>query len=99
MTQRKADLRTSHIDCELLSEEKRCASNYERITSLEHLVEQRMANSENEAPDRRLPRPGRSGPLAGVPPSPRFSKISGISGLAGDPGVKILIPEILEAKY
>jgi len=35
----------------------------------------------------------------GVPPSPLFSKISGISGLAGDPGVKILIPEILEAKY
>ena len=35
----------------------------------------------------------------GVPPSPLFSKISGISGLAGDPGVKILIPKILEVKY
>jgi hypothetical protein len=28
-----------------------------------------------------------------------FGRFSGISGLAGDPGVKILIPEILEAKY
>jgi hypothetical protein len=28
-----------------------------------------------------------------------FWRISGISGLAGDHGVKILIPEILEAKY
>jgi hypothetical protein len=28
-----------------------------------------------------------------------FWRIFGISGLAGDPGVKILIPEILEAKY
>jgi hypothetical protein len=32
-------------------------------------------------------------------PLPLFSKISGIRGLGGDPGVKILIPEILEAKY
>jgi hypothetical protein len=28
-----------------------------------------------------------------------FWRVSGIIGLAGDPGVKILIPEILEAKY
>jgi hypothetical protein len=28
-----------------------------------------------------------------------FRRISGIRGLGGDPGVKILIPEILEAKY
>jgi hypothetical protein len=28
-----------------------------------------------------------------------FWRISGISNLGGDPGVKILIPEILEAKY
>jgi hypothetical protein len=28
-----------------------------------------------------------------------FWRISGIRGLGGDPGVKILIPEILEAKY
>jgi hypothetical protein len=28
-----------------------------------------------------------------------FGKISGIRGLGGDPGVKIFIPNILEAKY
>jgi hypothetical protein len=28
-----------------------------------------------------------------------FGRFSEISGLAGDPGVKISIPEILEAKY
>jgi hypothetical protein len=28
-----------------------------------------------------------------------FGRFSGISGLGGDIGVKILIPEILEAKY
>jgi hypothetical protein len=32
-------------------------------------------------------------------PLPPFSKISAISGLAGDPGVKIFILKILEAKY
>jgi hypothetical protein len=28
-----------------------------------------------------------------------FWRVSGISGLAGDPGDKVFIPETLEAKY
>jgi hypothetical protein len=28
-----------------------------------------------------------------------FRRVSGIRGLAGDPGVKVFIPETLEAKY
>jgi hypothetical protein len=35
----------------------------------------------------------------GVPPTMDFWRVSGISGLAGDPGFKILKTEILEAKY
>jgi hypothetical protein len=34
-----------------------------------------------------------------VPPTIIFGKFSAISGLSGYRGVKILIPEILEAKY
>jgi hypothetical protein len=40
-----------------------------------------------------------AGAVPGYPPPPSFSKISGIRGLGSDLGVKILIPEILEAKY
>jgi hypothetical protein len=39
------------------------------------------------------------GSAGGTPPTMVFWRVSGISGLGGDPGVKVLIPDTLEAKY
>ena len=35
----------------------------------------------------------------GYPPTMAFWRVSGISGLSGDHGVKVFIPETLGAKY